>query len=49
MIRKGLTKFYDIKIEFINENRYKEEIFLKNGLFTSNEKNMRDYTLGPVC
>ena len=31
MIRKGLTKFYDIKIEFINENRYKEEIFFKNG------------------
>lgn len=49
MIRKGLTKFYDIKVDFINDQRYNEQLFQKNGgVFTTNELNMRNYTLGPL-
>ncbi len=47
LVRKGLTKFYDIKIEFVNEHRYNAALF-ENGVFSKNEMNMRDYTLGGV-
>ncbi len=49
MVRKGLTKFYDIKVDFINDQRYNEQLFQKNaGPFIANELNMRNYTLGPL-
>jgi hypothetical protein len=49
MVRKGLTKFYDIKVDFINDQRYNEQLFQKNGgTFSANELNMRNYTLGPL-
>ncbi len=49
MVRKGLTKFYDIKVDFINDQRYNEQLFQKNGgTFTPNELNMRNYTMGPI-
>ncbi len=49
MVRKGLTKFYDIKVDFINDQRYNEQLSQKNiGTFTPNELNMRNYTLGQI-
>jgi hypothetical protein len=45
MVRKGLSKFYDVKIEFINDQRYNNKL---GGQFTEAERNMRDYTLGPL-
>jgi hypothetical protein len=34
MARKGLTKFYDVKIEFINHERYNGMLFSKDGKFS---------------
>ena len=31
MARKGLPKFYDVKLEFINQNRYNDAAFPKRG------------------
>lgn len=49
IVRKGLTKFYDIKIEFVNQHRYNEGLFAQDGgVYGQQERNMRDYTLGGV-
>jgi hypothetical protein len=45
MVRKGLFKFYDVKIDFINDKSYNNKMA---GQITEADKNMRDYTLGPL-
>jgi hypothetical protein len=45
MVRKGLFKFYDVKIDFIHDKSYNNKMA---GQITEADKNMRDYTLGPL-
>jgi hypothetical protein len=47
LVRKGLNKFYDIKVEFINQHRYNKDIIPKQGP-ESHNRAMRDYTLGAI-